>query len=65
MTTEESYLLRFNSLTDAGRGFVFPCDRDGVVALDNLSERGRTNYYFAHALIGRDYAYPVVLCNDR
>lgn len=59
-----SYELRFESLTNGGRGFAFPCDAAGSVDLDKLSERGRTNYFGARALIGRDYAHPAVRLAD-
>jgi hypothetical protein len=31
------------------------------VDLDGLSEQARTRYLLARALLGRDYAYPVVV----
>ena len=52
--------LRFASLFDEGRGLAFPCDADGRVDLDALSERARSNYFFARSVIGRDFALPVV-----
>ena len=52
--------LRFPSLFDAGRGYAFPCDADGRVDLDAMSDRLRTNYLYARALIGRDFAVPAV-----
>jgi hypothetical protein len=54
------YELRYASLFNAGRGFAFPCDAQGHVCLDALSERTRNNYLFARALVGREYACPVV-----
>jgi hypothetical protein len=51
----------FESLFNEGRGFVFPCDEAGRVDIDALSERGRTNYFFARAMLGREYATPRVL----
>lgn len=54
------YELRFESLTNAGRGFTFPCDASGRVDMDALTERGRNSYLGARALVGRDFAYPVV-----
>lgn len=57
--------LRFQSLFVEGRAFAFPCDADGHVNLDGLSERARSNYLFARALVGRDFALPAVrpLCH--
>jgi hypothetical protein len=52
--------LRFQSLFDQGRGYTFDCDAAGSVDLDALSERARINYFSARALVGRDFARPVV-----
>jgi hypothetical protein len=52
--------LRFDALTQIGSGFTFPCDARGNVDLDELSDGLRQNYLFAHTLIGRDFAMPVV-----
>ena len=52
--------LRFQSLHRQGRGWAFPCNAQGEVDLDRLSERARNNYFFARALMGRDYAFPCV-----
>lgn len=54
-----SYEIRFQSLHQ-GRGMTFPCDSKGAVNLDELSDRGRANYLFARAMVGRDFAWPVV-----
>lgn len=56
-----AYELRFRSLFDEGRGLAFPCDAVGRVDVDALTERARHNYFFARALIGRDYTAPAVL----
>lgn len=52
--------LRFQSLFSEGRAMSFPCNEVGSVNMDKLSERARDNYFSARALVGRDYAYPVV-----
>lgn len=52
--------LRYQSLFHAGRSLIFPCDAEGHVPLDVLSERALANYLFARAAVGRDYAYPTV-----
>ena len=57
---QTGFELRFESLNNAGHCFAFPCDACGRVDLDSLSERGRTSYLGARALVGRDFAYPVV-----
>lgn len=58
------YELRFESLLNSGRGFAFPCDECGVVNLDELSEKARNNYFFAHAEVGHDFAIPFVRVSD-
>ena len=52
--------IRFRSLFNEGRGLAFPCDASGQVDLDGLSERGRNNYLFARAMVGREFAMPQV-----
>jgi len=51
--------LRFSELCNAGRGLVFPCDADGNVAIDSLTERVRINYFYARTTIGREFSAPV------
>ena len=50
----------FYSLFREGRGFAFPCNESGCVDLDALTERGRCNYLFARAMVGREFAPPSV-----
>ena len=52
--------LRFASLFDPGRCVAVPCDASGQVDLDALSERLRCAYFGARAMVGREYAHPVV-----
>jgi hypothetical protein len=59
-TAEHVFELRFTSLFDEGRGFSFPCDERGNVDLDILSERARSNYFFARSVIGRELHQPRV-----
>jgi len=53
--------LRFQSLFNARCGFVFPCDAQGKVAIDELCDRRRDNYLYARAMVGRELATPTVL----
>jgi hypothetical protein len=53
--------IRFESFFPPGRGFVFPCDEEGHVDLEALSERGRANYLSALDLLGSDFATPRVV----
>lgn len=55
-----AFVLRFDSLVQPGRALAFPCDPAGHVDLDGLSPRARTNYLFARAMIGREFACPAV-----
>jgi len=57
----DDYELRFESLFQSGRALAFPCDARGGVRLDALSERARQNYLFARAVVGREYAAPIIL----
>jgi hypothetical protein len=54
------YELRFTSLSDRGRGYTFPCDAQGHVDIDALSERGRASYLFARAVVGSVLSVPTV-----
>lgn len=59
-TSGPDFQLRYLSLFDSGRGFSFPCDAEGHVDLDGLSDRSRDNYLYARALVGRDFQLPQV-----
>ena len=60
VSTVSGYELRFQSLFNEGRAFAFPCDAQGQVNLDSLSERARNNYHYARAVVGREVAVPAV-----
>jgi len=62
--TATGFEIRFQSLFQEGRALAFPCDREGHVDLDAISERARNNYFFARATIGLEYAVPVVRANE-
>jgi hypothetical protein len=59
-STSSDFQLCFRSLFQSGRGFSFPCDPQGRVDLDQLSDKARNNYLFARAMVGRDLAVPAV-----
>ena len=67
MTVQDGcgYELRFQSLFDDGRAYAFPCDAAGHVDLDRLSDRARSNYLYARAVVGREYRHPAVQRSDR
>ena len=60
-TGESANHLRFQPLSDSGRVYCFPCDSRGHVDLDALGNRGRIDYFFARAAIGRELSSPAVL----
>ncbi len=51
-----NFELRFESRFENERDLVFPCDEQGRVEIDSLSERARIDYLFARAMLGRQYA---------
>jgi len=57
---DKTFEIRFSSLHAVGRWLAFPCDAQGHVDLDALSERACLNYLYARALVGRDYSFPSV-----
>lgn len=58
--TQIEFELRFTSMYDPGRGLAFPCDREGHVDIDTLSERAKNNYLYARTVIGREFLHPIV-----
>ncbi len=55
------YEIRYQPLSGRGPELAFPCDAEGHVQLDALSDRARNNYLYARAVVGREYAAPAVL----
>ncbi|MCV2359183.1 hypothetical protein LNV08_09365 [Paucibacter sp. TC2R-5] len=58
--TNDQFELRFQSLFHSGKALAFPCDSQGDVMLDLLSARALENYLFARAVVGHEYANPVI-----
>jgi hypothetical protein len=54
------FQLCFRSLFQQGRGYAFPCDPEGHVDLDDLSEQARNNYLYARAMVGRELSTPAI-----
>ncbi len=54
------YEIRFKSMFQEGRGLAFPCNSQGEVDLDDLSEKARTNYFYARAVVGREFLVPAI-----
>ena len=61
-TSHCEFQLCYRSLFDPGRGFAFPCDCQGHVDMDGLSDRGRNNYLYARAMVGKELTVPAVKC---
>ena len=55
-----AFELRFEPLVDEQVPLTFPCDARGQVDLDELCDRSRCDYMFAHTLIGRHFTLPVI-----
>jgi hypothetical protein len=60
MTPAPRFALWFRSLFQEGRALAFPCDAEGRVDMDALSDRARSNYLFARTAVGREFAAPAV-----
>ena len=56
----DTYELLFATLEGDTRGIAFPCDAQGHVDLDALSDSSRNTYFYARAVIGRVFARPAV-----
>jgi hypothetical protein len=54
----------FRALVSNRRSMAFPCDPQGGVSIDSLSEREKNDYLFARAMMGRDFAAPSVRSRD-
>jgi len=52
--------LRFHSPCVGIGEYLFPCDAAGHVDLDQLSERGRIDYFYARAMVGKIFCAPCV-----
>lgn len=52
--------LRFRNLFSRHCGYAFPCDAEGHVQMDELSERCRSSYFYARALVGSEFSSPTV-----
>jgi hypothetical protein len=58
------YELRFQSLFHTGRALAFPCDREGEVQWETMTERARASFLRARGSVGREYASPAVRLSD-
>jgi len=58
------YELRFQSLFHTGRALTFPCDRQGEVQWDAMTDGVRASFLPAQGGVGREYASPAVQLTD-
>jgi hypothetical protein len=61
---EIHYEIRFESLFKPGHAYSFPCDAQGHVEMDDLSNRALNNYLYARAVVGLEFAAPAVMASD-
>jgi hypothetical protein len=61
---EPRFELRFDSMFVPGRGVTFPCDAQGRVDMDSLTERALRCYLVARAAVGREFLTPAVRLSD-
>jgi hypothetical protein len=54
------YELRFQSLFHSGRALAFPCDREGEVQWEAMTDGARASFLRAQGSVGREYASPAV-----
>ena len=57
----DQFELCFRPLSAQGPNLVFPCDADGHVDMDALSDGERQRYFYARAVVGREFAQPAVM----
>lgn len=60
VTDTALYELRFQSLFHTGRACSFPCDVNGEVCRDAMSERALLRLAEVEASVGIDFATPAV-----
>ena len=63
--SNSAFELRFRHLFRPGRAFAFPCDAEGKVNLDAMSERCRNSYFYVRTVVGSEVDVPRVLRLDR
>ena len=56
----DGYELRFAALERGAHGMTFPCDAQGRVDLDALSDTSRNSYLYARAVVGAVFARPAI-----
>ena len=54
------YELRFTDLATRRCEYAFPCQKNGLVDIDELTDRCRTDYFYARSMVRKKFAAPVV-----
>jgi hypothetical protein len=54
------YEMRFQALSKNGTSLSFPCNAQGQVSMDDLSAQLLMSYLFARAVVGCQYAAPLI-----
>jgi hypothetical protein len=54
------YELRFTDLATGRCEYAFPCQKTGLVDIDELTDRRRTDYFYARSMVRKKFAAPVV-----
>jgi hypothetical protein len=52
--------LHFQSQFSAGHDYAFPCDAQGQVDMDRLSDRALANYLFVRGAVGHEFLGPLI-----
>lgn len=60
LVLRESHELVFRSVSSDERTYVFPCDAQGQVQLDRLSEGARNDYFYARVVAGNALSPPFI-----
>ncbi len=58
---KQAHILSFGSVYGFEGGLIFPCDHEGAVDIDALSEADRISFQYAVSSVGQDFNDPVVL----
>jgi len=53
------YELRFADLSTRRCEHAFPCNKIGLVDIDELTDRRRTDYFYARSMVGKKFSAPV------
>jgi hypothetical protein len=53
------YELRFTDLSTGRCEYAFQCNKTGLVDIDELTDRRRTDYFYARSMVGKKFSAPV------